>query len=199
MNVTILGLGAVGSRVALELARVLDSFLYWSSEPHINIVDDGFIELKNTRNQIYSPRHVGQKKATIARHLMSDISSISATAYHNHVDESSVTRLLRNCGLVIDCLDNASARIAVASECLVQDIPCLHVGMNVGYGGIRWNSNAYTVSDDDGAPDICTSDLAPGLGQFVAAAAVSVILRYLTHKEFVNLTIGIENFSVIAS
>lgn len=200
MNIAILGLGAIGSRVAIEVARALGNpFLSWSSNCHIDIVDSGKVELKNVYNQVYLTRHIGQKKATIVQYMISDVSSIETTAWHNHVDETNISRILRRSDLVIDCLDNANAKLVVAAECVLRNISCLHVGMNVGYGGIRWNSLSYTVSDDDGAPDVCTSDLNPSLAQLVAAATISVILRYVFEQDRINLSIGIENFSVIAS
>lgn len=200
MNTTILGLGAIGSRVAIEIARIFGNpYWAWQSPPIIEIVDSDKVELKNVYNQVYAPRHVGQKKATIIQYMMSDISSIQVAAIHNRVSESNISRIVRHSDLVIDCFDNAQSKLIVAAECALNNIACLHVGMNVGYGGIRWNSLSYTVSDNDGAPDVCTSDLNPGLSQFVAAATISVILHYIETGEQKNLTIGIENFSVIAS
>lgn len=197
MRTVILGLGAIGSRVAVELARIYQTL---DINMTIGVVDCDRVESKNIINQFYMMRHIGAKKTSAIIDIAGNVApTILVSGFDHYINEANVARVLRHADLVVDCFDNSLSRNLVASECLLSETPCLHVGMSVGYGGIRWNTPAYMVSDDDGVIDTCTSDLNPGLAQFIAAATVSVVMHYLETQERTNLTVGIENFSVIAS
>ena len=135
MNIAICGLGAIGSRVALELARI--------AQPNYILIDDDRVEAKNIANQAYLLRHVRSLKVAAIAHMISEISPSS----HVNMIEKRLTHLnarkfLSGADLVVDAFDNAESRIAVSRYSTAR---CLHVGMNVGYGGIRWDDENYTV------------------------------------------------------
>ena len=192
MNIAICGLGAIGSRVALELARI--------AQPDYVLIDDDRVKAKNIANQGYLVRHVRFMKTAALAYMIFEISPSSRVAMiEKRLTSLNARKFLSGADLVVECFDNAESKMAVSMCSLVEMIPCLHVGMNVGYGGIKWDNGNYTISDDDNAPDICTSDLNPGMAQFVAAATVSVIANYLQNNIATNLSIAISNFHVIAS
>ena len=189
MNIAICGLGAIGSRVALELARI--------AQPDYILIDDDRVKAKNIANQGYLVRHVRFMKTAALAYMIFEISPSSRVAMiEKRLTSLNARKFLSGADLVVECFDNAESKMAVSRYSAAR---CLHVGMNVGYGGIRWDDENYTVSDSDSAPDICTSDLNPGMAQFVAAATVSVITNYLQNNIATNLSIAISNFHVIAS
>jgi len=123
-RVLIVGLGALGSLIAILLARAGVGFL--------RIVDKDAPELHNLHRQIlYNETHVslGISKADAGRmNLLSMASNVEIDAINQEIDNTNIDRLLDGIDLVVDALDNSQTRFVVNDAILNRKIPYIFGG-----------------------------------------------------------------------
>lgn len=123
-RVLVAGLGALGSVVAMLLARAGAGFL--------RIVDQDAPELHNLQRQVlYDEADVihGTPKAEAARtHLLAANSSIEIEAVTAAIGPDNVDDLLSGIDLVVDALDNTPPRYAINDAILRRGIPYVFGG-----------------------------------------------------------------------
>ncbi len=104
--------------------------------------------------------------------------------------------MLRGSALVIDTFDNSASRRIVTQQCRETGLPCLHLGMNAGYGEVRWNE-AYRVPDDVVEGNACDYPLARNLILLVVAAGAEAALRWLLARRRESYTITLNDLKII--
>jgi adenylyltransferase/sulfurtransferase len=123
-KVLIAGLGALGSLIAILLARAGVGFL--------RIVDGDVAELHNLHRQIlYDESDVilGLPKAQVAReHLMASNSQIEIEAVAEFIEPHNVERLTSGMDLVVDALDNIRTRYLINDTAIRRGIPYVFGG-----------------------------------------------------------------------
>ncbi|HHB92324.1 MAG TPA: HesA/MoeB/ThiF family protein [Thioploca sp.] len=174
-TVLILGLGGLGSPVAMYLAA--------AGVGHLVLVDFDQVDLSNLQRQIIHSK-VGEYKVNSARNTVQKINpNIKVTIYNKHVDEIFLQTIINNIDVVVDCSDNFTTRFVINSICVRNNIPL------VSGAALRWsgqvavflpkNSPCYRCLYDDAEEQVETCSeagiLAPLVGIVGSIQAIEVI------------------------
>lgn len=111
-RVLIVGLGGLGSPVALYLAA--------SGVGHLNLCDHDTVDLSNLQRQI-AHRHasIGQNKASSAKSSIQAINpEVNCVCTPLRLELTQLDSLVENSDVVLDCSDNFATRYAVNNTCL---------------------------------------------------------------------------------
>jgi molybdopterin/thiamine biosynthesis adenylyltransferase len=182
-RITLCGAGALGSLLADNLVR--------QGARCLTAIDDDRVEAANAGTQLYGREDAGAFKVEALRAHCYRAVGVEIQAVAKRLDERTAGKLLRGATLVIDALDNSASRKLVTTTCRAQGLDCLHLGMNAGYGEVRWNET-YRVPADVPAGDACNVPLARNLILMVVAAGSEAVLRFLieNRKEAYTITLG---------
>ena len=147
MQVLIFGCGAIGSNLALELARKC-----FSTSTYLDIVllDYDIVEKRNLAAQAFLPKHIGLPKVDAIEDLIKGFSDISVSKLNLKLTEENLTEVINfvnlsdESSILIDCFDNLDARNLTWKLGQVLDIPVIHAGMSEkGSGYVSWSTNDY--------------------------------------------------------
>ncbi len=118
-RVLIVGLGGLGSPVALYLAA--------SGVGHLVLVDHDHVELSNLQRQIvHSTEHIGQSKVLSAQHTLLGINpETTITTFHRYLDSEAMTEQVALADAVVDATDNFATRFALNRVCVAQKTPLI--------------------------------------------------------------------------
>lgn len=98
----IIGIGAMGSRIAELLVRL--------GVPKIHIWDMDTVESKNITNQAYLHTHIGMKKTDALESLLKDINPTLKVVKHGEYKDEPIA------GYVFLCVDSIELRYNIAKE-----------------------------------------------------------------------------------
>lgn len=110
-KVLIVGVGGLGSPVALYLAA--------SGVGHLILSDDDHVELSNLQRQvIHATSRIGQDKAASAKACISDLNPDCAlTLIHARLTGEELNHAVQSAHVVVDCSDNLDTRFALNQAC----------------------------------------------------------------------------------
>lgn len=171
-KIAVLGCGALGSRIALELA---DKDLW------LELYDRDKVAADNIGPSAFSRFDIGKSKAFA---LAGYVGGRNGNALARTVDVTKAK--LAPADLVIDCLDNAEARNYMMRRV---ELPIVHVGVNWGVGEVVWGKQLYFA--EAGAP-VCTHELGRGIIGLTAAVASVAIQTYLATMNKANYLINVD-------
>ena len=116
-SVLILGLGGLGSPVALYLAS--------AGVGKLVLVDDDAVELSNLQRQvIHTTESIGEPKAESAAAQIKRINpNIEVDVRVERLEEAAMVELVSSVDLVVDCTDNFSTRHALNRACYAAKVP----------------------------------------------------------------------------
>ncbi len=184
-TVTIVGVGALGSHVAL-LARNFAA---------LRLVDFDRIEQKNTQAQFHSKMGLGKNKAQALQQALQGLFGIKTEAIPHKLSNDNV-KILAGSDLVLDCTDNAAARRVIQAGIKWYKLPCLHGALSAdgGFGRVVWDE--HFVLDEEGEEGQATCEDGEQLPMFaLAAAQIAVVAqRFLkdgTRQSFQVMPSGI--------
>lgn len=179
-RVMIVGLGGLGSPVALYLAA--------SGIGRLLLVDDDEVELTNLQRQIVHRRaSVGQLKTDSAASTLRDLNDeIEIECLAMRPDAETLDKLLADIDVVVDCTDNFDSRFLLNRHCKVSRTPL------VSAAAIRWEGQVsvfdprqsdapcYRCLYDDkvaNTPQSCSENgvLSPMLGLMGSIQAIETI------------------------
>lgn len=144
-RVTIVGVGALGSHVALLLRN----------DAHLCLIDFDRVEHKNVQAQFHSVQAVGRNKAEAERQLLQLLFGLRAEAVPHRLTEANAKQLLAG-DLVIDCLDNAVSRQILQRQIRAAGGPaCLHGALSAEgqFGRAIWDEHFQIDEEGEiGAP-----------------------------------------------
>lgn len=137
-KITIVGVGALGSHVALLLRNVAD----------LHVIDFDRIEQKNISSQFHGKPSVGKLKAQAFQQTMSFLFGVKLQATTNKLTKDNEYQLLTGSDLLIDCLDNGEGRRVVQSFARKNTVPCLHgaLAADGGFGRVVWDER-FEIDD----------------------------------------------------
>jgi molybdopterin/thiamine biosynthesis adenylyltransferase len=140
-KVTIVGVGAIGSHVALLLRN----------EATLRIVDMDRVESKNVMSQFHGRPGVGKGKVQSLQQSMQLMFGLRIEGIPHRLTEDNQDQLLSGSDLIVDCLDNAKSRIIVQSYARRTGTPCLHGALAPGgqFGQAIWDP-AFRIDDESG-------------------------------------------------
>lgn len=188
LDVLICGGGAIGSNLAVTLARI--------GFEKLSVIDRDRVEERNMGTQVFSLDDVGGLKAEILRNLIYRDVSLEINAISQELNDKNIKKLIKTPNLVVDAFDNSVARGLVTQHCLENKIPCLHMGVNDQYAEVRWNEH-YKVPSDAG-DDICDYPLARTLITLVVSVGAEVIIRFSTYGEKQNYCVTLSDLKITA-
>ena len=133
-RVAIIGLGALGTVIANNLAR--------AGVGYLRLIDRDFVELSNLQRQILFTEEDARKQTPKAlaavEHLTKVNSEIKLEAVISDFNASNAETLLADIDLVMDGTDNYETRFLLNDVCLKNNIPWIH-GAVLGSYGITTN------------------------------------------------------------
>lgn len=146
MNITIVGLGALGSHAALALRNA----------GNLKLVDFDLVEQKNTLAQFHSKMGLRRNKAQALQQAFQGMWGIKTDAIPHKVTADSVQAILGGSDLVLDCTDNFAARACIKQFCTDKDIPLLHGAMSADgtFGQVLWTER-FKADEESGDGATC--------------------------------------------
>ncbi|OHD16114.1 MAG: hypothetical protein A2Y38_11655 [Spirochaetes bacterium GWB1_59_5] len=147
MRIALVGCGFLGSLLAEEITKRLGAFelgVEWL------LFDDDEVDSRNPFNHLYSTSHIGMPKVValaeyLDRYAGGILDEIAACREERVVAGSAEQLvLLRECSLIIDAVDNLSARQLLWELAVTHNLTLLHVGVSqAGIGCVEWTAPGY--------------------------------------------------------
>ncbi len=140
-RVVIVGVGALGSHVALFLRNVGLSLV---------VVDHDRVEQRNVQSQFHGKPSVGKSKVQSLGQSLQFLFGLKVETNPHRVTADNVEVILGGADLVLDCLDNGESRRLVQKFVRKAKIPCLHGGLapDGTFGVVMWDE-LFKVDDED--------------------------------------------------
>ncbi|MDP9120425.1 MAG: ThiF family adenylyltransferase [Acidobacteriota bacterium] len=124
-RVMVVGAGAIGNEVLKNLALLGVGYLF--------VVDFDTIAPSNlSRTVLFRPEDVGQPKAMVAAARVRELClepGARVDAYHGDMVWELGTGVFRAMDLVLGCVDNVEARLAINRQCHLADVPWIDAGI----------------------------------------------------------------------
>lgn len=116
-RVAIIGVGGLGSAVALYLAA--------AGVGEMVLVDGDYVELGNLQRQvIHRTECIGQLKVESARQAIAELNpDIKVETIPRRLGEDELVEVAETCDLVLDCTDNFPSRFAINRGCVASKTP----------------------------------------------------------------------------
>lgn len=178
-HVLIIGLGGLGSPVAMYLAA--------AGVGHLSLVDDDQVELSNLQRQIvHGQTDIGRDKVASAADTLKEINStVELELFNERLDGERLEQAVKNADVVVDCSDNFATRFLlneVTQHCqtpLVSGAAIRMEGQVTVYDSRQENSACYRcLYEDNGELQQTCSEsgvLSPLLGIIGGVQAVETV------------------------
>jgi len=180
-RVAIIGLGGLGSQVAMSLAA--------SGVGHIRLVDFDVVSTPDLHRQlIYSERDVGYAKAEAAANRISSINrDVIVEPRCEYVSEENAQDLVGDVDLVIDCTDSFQAKYTINRVCANLKKPLVFGSAIEYYGNIAtfepWEDICleclYPELSDEDYPSCAVAGVLPQCVQVVGSIQSAEAVRYI--------------------
>jgi molybdopterin/thiamine biosynthesis adenylyltransferase len=184
--VAICGTGAIGSNLAMNLARQGFSSLI--------LIDRDRVEPHNLGTQVWCEPEVGLPKAECLRNRLFDELGLETVAKSKEFTSRNARKLLQGATVVAESFDNSESRKAVRDYSMNEVLSCLHVGMSADYAEVIWND--YYKVPSSAEQDVCDYPLARNLIILAVAVASECLIRYVVMGEKKNYTITLKDFAI---
>src|SRR5580692_5098632 len=140
-RIVICGVGALGS-TAVQLCRNVDA--------ELRLVDFDRVEGKNLSAQWFVKQSVGKNKAEAVRLQLANFYGAKAEAMGVRLAATNAAQLLADCGLAVDCFDNADSRLALSDAARAAGVPLVHAALagDGTFGLIRWDDRFVPDRED---------------------------------------------------
>lgn len=116
-HVLIIGLGGLGSPVAMYLAA--------AGVGHLTLVDFDAVDLTNLQRQIvHTTARIGMNKAASAAQSLRELNpDVRVDTIEQLLDADALLAQVKMASLVIDCTDNFQTRFAINAACVAAKVP----------------------------------------------------------------------------
>lgn len=168
-RILVCGAGAVGSNLIDNLTRI--------GANHIAVIDFDRVTDKNQGTQVYNMRQIGSLKARALQGLVYENTGTLITPLGLRLERRRARQMLAGYNLIVEAFDNAESKMVVNEFCVLDNHPCIHVGLHEDYAGIRWASKEYHVAPSN--VDLCDYPLARNIVTLTVAVLSETILRYI--------------------
>ncbi len=172
-NIILCGCGALGSYIAMGIAREGQYFY---------LFDDDTVSSENTNGlSAYTPESIGRRKIDALAVMLRRRYNVNASGRKKTVTNSSQLpdRIDANIAIAIDCFDNIEAR----SYTVGLSTPTVHVSIGEqGLGAIEWD-DVFKLPESGyprGENPVCTNELGRDLILFTSTVASIIINKYLS-------------------
>ena len=178
-RVFVAGAGGLGSPICLYLAA--------AGVGYLRVVDQDEVSLSNLNRQIlYRTTDIGRKKAETAAENLNNLNpAISVEPLVESITEDTVFDITDGCDLILDALDNFSARYLLNDVSLKRNIPYI-------YGGVYGLEGALTTIVPSETPCLkCIFPVAPKAAVAPVLGAAPGIIGCLQAMEAIKYILGI--------
>ncbi len=129
-RVAVMGLGGLGGLAAELLARM--------GVGAITLIDgDTFSESNLNRQVLSTEENLPQNKADAARERIAKINAaVETIVFKEMAAGHNIEKMLQDCNLVLDCLDNLETRFLLQEACQKLGIPMVHGAIAQFYGQV---------------------------------------------------------------
>jgi adenylyltransferase/sulfurtransferase len=178
-RVVIAGSGGLGSAIAIYLTA--------AGVGTIVIIDHDRVELSNLNRQVlYWDNDLGRSKVESATEKLCQLNKhVVIKAVAESITEDNVTRLVTNCQVIIDAMDNLPTRYLLNRAAIASNIPLIH-GAISGLEG-----RAMTIIPGQSACLRCVYRGALPTGTFPVLGATPAIIGCIQATEVVKYITGI--------
>lgn len=116
-SVLIIGLGGLGSPVAMYLAA--------AGVGHLTLVDFDAVDLTNLQRQIiHTTDRIDINKAASAAQTLRELNpGVSITCIEKLLDANELAAQIKKATVVVDCTDNFTTRFAINAACVAAKVP----------------------------------------------------------------------------
>jgi hypothetical protein len=186
-RIVVCGVGALGSPLVDNLTR--------HGAKNLVIVDKDRVEEHNIGTQVFERGEIGGWKADVLASRVFRSTGTEIEGVSKELTAQNIAKFTRRADIVVDCFDNSASRRLVSDWCRDKSLACLHLGVNIDYGEVKWNEN-YLVPNDVEVTGACDYPLARNLLLFVVALGSEALLRYLWRGEKRDFSFTLEDFSI---
>lgn len=185
-SAAIVGAGGLGSPALLYLAA--------AGVGHIAVIDSDALDITNLQRQIaHRTVDLGTNKAESAARAASDLNpTVRIEALAARIDASNALELLRPYDVILDCLDNFSARYVLNDAAVLLGTPLVSASV------MRFQGQLRTVVPRKGACLRCLMPVPPAPGEVPTCAQSGIIgpvagaLGCLQAAEAIKVLLGLE-------
>ena len=138
-NVTVIGVGALGSHAAMFLRN----------EVNLTVIDYDTVDPKNVQAQFHGQPYLRKSKVISLEKTMALLWGTKLKTHPVRLVANNIDQLLKAPDLVLDCLDNGATRRIVQTFVRERKIPCLHGALSADgqLGRVVWDSD-FTIDDE---------------------------------------------------
>jgi len=179
-NVMIVGVGGLGCTCANLLARLGINLI---------LVDYDVISLSNLERQIlYGKDDLSKKKVVVAKKKIEQFANI--TIIDDGIDKNNISRIFskKNIDLVIDCTDNAKARLLLNRYCKKNNIDWIYSAAVSNVGAIYFIDNKNNgpcyecLQQEKEGQTSCEIGVLNSLVVMVASMTANIAVNYLANN-----------------
>ena len=118
-HVAIIGIGGLGSPVALYLAS--------SGIGKLSLIDFDSVDLSNLQRQIiHDTDHLGTTKVSSAQGKLAALNpGTSVQVYAEKLSDLEISTLIKEVDAVVDCADNFATRLTINQACVQHQVPLI--------------------------------------------------------------------------
>ncbi len=118
-RIAIIGCGGLGSMASQYLAMSGIGFL--------RLIDSDKVEDSNLNRQFFSVKDLGKPKSLCLKdRLLSLNPDVKMEAIKEKLSEKNCRELIRDCDIILDCLDNLQTRLVLSDACKSLGKPLVH-------------------------------------------------------------------------
>ncbi len=153
LKVTVVGCGALGSKLVEELVRL--------GVGNIKVIDADIVELSNLhRVSLFDEDDVGKPKAKVCVEKAKKINKeVNLSYVLDVIDQENVEEMVKGSDFVFDALDTPLYRLILNDACVKLGIPMIYGGVNSWYGSAKLvTSSSSCLScfmSSDSQEDVC--------------------------------------------
>lgn len=180
-KVCVIGCGGLGGYIIEQLGRM--------GIGEITAVDGDVFDSTNLNRQLFSTeKDIGQSKALTACKRMAEVNSeVKVNPIYGFLTEDNCEEIIKDHDIVVDALDNMSARRLLEKACEKLNLPMVHGAIAGWYGqvstilpGDRTLEKIYPSDSNKGSEvQLGNPSFTPGL---VASIEVSEVIKVLLCK-----------------
>ncbi|MCX6814961.1 MAG: HesA/MoeB/ThiF family protein [Candidatus Aenigmarchaeota archaeon] len=118
-RIAIIGCGGLGSVAAQYLAMAGVGFL--------KLIDSDNVELSNLNRQFFSHSDLGKPKVSCLKDRLEQLNpETKIEAVKEKITEKNCVQTIRDCDVILDCLDNLEIRLVLSDACESLGKPLVH-------------------------------------------------------------------------
>jgi len=149
LNITVIGLGGVGTILIERLCRFLNYSTDYDAE--LLLVDGDDYEVKNYERQEFN--QMGNKADVKSTELMLKFPEVPVDSFEAYINETNIAEVIRERDIVFLCVDNHKTRNIVSNYCRqLNDITLISGGNELTDGNVQTYIRA---GGKDLTPDLC--------------------------------------------